>query len=120
MTRHLLELDEKGVVPDRVTRWLGVVFTFGNCVDKFDGASTSDDYKHIFKQIEKVKYSAFVKVKNRTGQTDKKLENLLSILQSNPTLEVKEKVSERILGLQREDFEKERNDIMVLKKEKGI
>ena len=95
------------------------VFTFGNCVDKVDGASTSDDYKQILKQIEKVKYSAFGKVKIKTGQTDKKLENLLKIQQSNPTSEVKEKVSERILELQREDFEKELNDIMVLKKEKG-
>ena len=67
----------------------------------------------------KIKFSSFGKVKIKNSSNDKELDKLLENKYKKNSNEFDEAINNRILEIQREEFEKELEEVLVLKNTKG-
>ena len=78
----------------------------------------------IGKKLKKVKFSSFGKVNIRSGNADRRLEKLYESKSNNmhcsqKVTQIDSAINNRILEIQKEEFEKEVENILILKKAKG-
>ena len=89
---------------------------FVNVIDT--EGSTTKDIEKLNRKLNKIKFTAFVKVK--TKRADSVLENLYKKKYDNaPNKEIDKAINDRILETQKEEFENEVENILMMKKSKG-
>ena len=91
--------------------------TFANCID--EDRTTTENMDRILKKMTKIKFSAFGKVKIKPSNIDKELKKLIKQKHSANTDKFDEDINKRILEIQREEFEKEIGEALLMKKTKG-
>ena len=89
-----------------------------------ESSKTTGDMAQIEKKLKKVKFSSFGKVKIRAGNADRRLEKLYESKSNNmqcnqKITKIDSAINNRILEIQKEEFEKEVENILTLKKTKG-
>ena len=92
---------------------------FVNCVGKDDCSYTTEDVDKLTKNRTKIQFSSFGKVKIKNSYNDKELDKLLENKYKKNSYEFDEAINNRILEIQREEFEKELEEVLVLKNTKG-
>ena len=86
--------------------------------------STTEDVEKLTRKLKKIKFTAFGKVKVKTKRADEVLENLYKKKYHDEpneenTKKIDKAINDHILETQREEFEKEVENILMMKKSKG-
>ena len=91
---------------------------FTNIISK-ENENTTADVANLQKKMTKIKFSAFGKVKLKPPNVDKKLKELMEQKHVENTDENLRDINQRILEIQRVDFEREIEEVLMMKKSKG-